>query len=90
MTDSRARSLLKALVVAQDAVESNRPLKPSLVAILISELIRVQRLLKMSEAKIRRLEGRDDMVMDGHRCAERSAPGAGDGVGRQAEDVDAE
>lgn len=91
MTDPRARTLLKALVTAQDAVESNRPLKPSLVAVLIEELIRVRRLLESSESRIRRLEGRDDgVVMDGPRRAERATPGARDGVGRQAPNVDAE
>ena len=87
-----ARQVLYAIAEAQDAVESNRPLRVAAVNRLLNELIRTRRLLAASERRLEkaRRESDDRVALDGDGGAQGTASGEGEHLGRQGSHVDPE
>lgn len=88
MSESRAKTVMKALIAAQDGIESNRAVKPAIVRVLMDEIIRLRRLLSAQEAKLRKLEPKDGMDIHGTGNPQGSTPSEGRFVRWQGEDVD--
>lgn len=80
--EQKARTLLSALVEAQDAVESNRPLRPIVVKRILDELIRTRRLLAANEQRMERERRKHEGVdVHGDGRAEGTASGEGEHLG---------
>lgn len=90
--DQNAKQVLYAIAEAQDAVESNRPLRVAAVNRLLNELIRVRRLLAASERRLERARWKSDdgMALDGDGGSQGPATGSGEHVGRTRPHVDPE
>jgi hypothetical protein len=88
MSEARAKTMLRALIAAQDSIDANRACKPAIVRVLIDEIIRLRRLLQAQDNRIRKLEGGDGMDLHGSGDSQRPAPGEGRFVRGKGEDVD--
>ena len=90
MTD-RGRMMLRAYMLAQQALDTNSMLKPAVVRHLMDEIIRQRRIIEAQERRIRRLEREDERVqVHGERDPQGTAEGSGDDVREQGSDVDSE
>lgn len=88
MSEARAKTVLRALIAAQDSIESNRACKPAIVKVLMDEIIRLRRLLQAQDNRIRRMEGGDGMDLHGSGDPQGPASREGRFVRGQGEDVD--
>jgi hypothetical protein len=89
--EQKVRTLLSALVEAQDAVESNRPLRTAAVKRILDELMRTRRLLAATEEKLERERRKHEGVgVHGDGRTEGATEGSRVSVGRSPEDVDSE
>jgi hypothetical protein len=57
---SEVTRTVRAILLAQSCVESNQPLKPAVVSILLDEIMRLRRQLQASERRIARQEPQDE------------------------------
>lgn len=88
MSEARAKTVLRALIAAQDGIDANRAIKPAFVRVLMDEIIRLRRLLQAQDNRIRKLEGSDGMDLHGSGGPEGPTSREGRFVRGQGEDVD--
>lgn len=85
--EQKVRTLLSALVEAQDAVESNRPLRTAAVKRILDELMRTRRLLAATEEKLERERRKHEGVgVHGDGRTEGATEGSDTEMGSQAVD----
>jgi hypothetical protein len=88
MSEARAKTVMRALIAAQDGVESNRAVKPAIVRVLMDEIIRLRRMVQAQDNKLRKQEAVDGMEVHGSGNSQGPATGEGRFVRWQGEDVD--
>ncbi len=88
MSEARTKTVLRALIAAQDGIDANRAVKPAIVKVLIDEIIRLRRLLQAQDNRMRKLEGNDGMDLHSSSGPEGATPREGRFVRGQSPDVD--